>query len=73
MDNYMVMVEAVVAHDEAKEIFRAFCEERRALRAQISPKDAVNDSITAGFESDNVKKTVIGKIEKMFPGKISWR
>ena len=73
MDNNLVMVEAVVAHDEAKEIFRAFCEERRALRAQITPKDAVNDSITAGFENDNVRRIVVGKIEKMFPGKISWR
>ena len=72
MEN-LVMVEAVVARDEAKNIFEAFRNERYAINPQISPKDAENDAIVAAFKNGNIRQTVAGKFERMFPGKISWR
>ncbi len=71
----ITMLEAVVRHEDAKEIFRAFCEDPSARDCMITPHEVETDcdAITCGFENNAVKQHFVGKMERLFPGKISWR
>jgi hypothetical protein len=71
--NDVCMIEAVVTNEQAEKIFQAFCEEPKALDPQKSPKDDSHVSIVAGFASPRKRQYVVGKLEKAFPGMISWR
>ena len=73
------MIEAYLKtrdHDEEDAIFNAFCDESKALKPG---KHVVNENgedhcvITCGFKDRHHCQMVIGKIEKLFPGKIDWR
>lgn len=59
--------------EELKEIFRFFCFEKKALGPSIEQKPDGHSVITVGFRSSVDKETIIGKFEKIFPGKVDWR
>lgn len=75
MNDGYTMLEAVVEHENAKEIFKAFCDEPKALDCAISPHPVESecDAIVCGFNSAKKRQVVVGKMERLFPGKISWR
>jgi len=75
MDTKTVMVEAVVNHDDVKEVFKAFCDDKSALSPAMSVKSGKEnlDVIVAGFRTADIRQHFVGKMERLFPGKISWR
>lgn len=75
MNDNTVMIEAVVKHEDANEIYEAFQNEPKMLGCTISPREgeAESDSIVCGFKNAKLRQVVVGKMERSFPGKISWR
>lgn len=75
MNDDYTMLEAVVEHENAKEIFKAFCDDTSARGCTITPHKVETDcdAITCGFVSVAARQHFVGKMERLFPGKISWR
>ena len=75
MEDNTVMIEAVVKHEDAKEVFRAFCQDPDALSPQIAfrNEDPEHDYIVCGFRNNNFRQKVVGSIERRFPGLVDWR
>ena len=76
MEDNTVMIEAVVCGDEtAKKVFKAFCDDPKALRPTIAPDEKVAEMhhIVCGFANPDHRQLTVGSIEKMLPGKIDWR
>lgn len=62
-----VILECVLKNAEAKEVFKAFCDDRLALSPQISPKDDIHDAIVCACKDEHAKQILVGKISKTFP------
>ena len=74
MEDNTVMIEAVFDREYAEVIFAAFQHESKALESVLYADDSSEKAkIVCGFKNENLRQVTVGKIERMFPGKIDWR